>query len=725
MWKFWGAAVGIGAIFLSGSAEAQTQLPTIVVTAPSPIIRRPAAQPVPPSAATLENQAAFWPGTLPIVTDQFATVTVVPKDEIERSTGKTLGEVLQSKPGITSSSFAPGAASRPIVRGLDNYRVRIQENGLSSSGVSELGEDHGVPIDPLAAQQIEVIRGPATLRWGSQAIGGVVNVDNNRIPTAIPYRGISGEMKGSYSSVDKGRDGAVLLDAGAGNFALHADAYGRAATDYKIPNDPYLPSALGGEEAPLVTGRQPNSAQRANGQAIGGSYIFDRGYIGVAVSHFESLYHVPGIEAAATATNLDIAQTKVTSKGEFRPDASAIDAIRFWLGSTNYKHDEIADEGFYGIQQTFTNKEKEGRVEVQLQPFDLRFAALTTALGVQGSVQDLNAPGAEGGLFDPNRTRSLAGYMFNEFKFTPAFRMQLSGRIEQVNVKGTAPDVFVDPFVGIARDRDFTPKSGAIGFLQDLPGDLVASVTAQYVERAPRAPELFSRGVHEATETFDIGNPNLNIEKAKSFEIGLRRKTGPLRFEATGFYTRFDDFIFRNLTGSCDDTIDTCTSLGGAGTELNEAIYSQRDAKFRGAEFQAQLDVGPVWKGLWGIDGQYDIVRATFTDGSNVPRIPPQRVGAGLFYRDMNWFARVGLLHAFAQNDVSGVETTTDGYNLLKAELSYTAKLRADATGITEYKIGIVGDNLLNEDIRNAVSFKKDEVLQPGRTVRVFGSVRF
>ncbi len=325
MWEVWGAAAGIGAIFLTGSANAQTQLPTINVTAPSPILRRPPAQPTQPapsSAATLEDQAAFWPGTLPIVTDQFATVTVVPKDEIERSTGKTLGEVLGSKPGITNSSFAPGAASRPIVRGLDNYRVRIQENGLSSSGVSELGEDHGVPIDPLAAQQIEVIRGPATLRWGSQAIGGVVNVENNRIPTAIPYRGISGQMNGSYSTVDRSRDGAILLDAGGGHFALHADAYGRAADDYKIPSYPYLPNALGGEAGPPVNGRQPNSAQRANGQAIGGSYIFDRGFIGVAVSHFESLYHVPGIEAAATATNLDIAQTKVTSKGEFRPDAS-------------------------------------------------------------------------------------------------------------------------------------------------------------------------------------------------------------------------------------------------------------------------------------------------------------------------------------------------------------------------------------------------------------------
>ena len=416
----------------------------------------------------------------------------------------------------------------------------------------------------------------------------------------------------------------------------------------------------------------------------------------------------------------------MTSKGEFRSDFGIIDAIRFWLGSTHYKHDEIADEGgSYGIQQTFTSREKEGRVEIQLQPFDLRFAQLTSALGVQASGQDLAAPGAEGGLFDPNRTRSIAGYLFNEFAFNAASRMQLAGRIERVDVQGAAPDLLADPLASIARERDFTPKSGALGFLQNLPGDLVASVTAQYVERAPRAPELFSRGVHEATGTFDIGNPDLAIEKATSVEIGLRRKTGPLRFEATAFQTRFRNFIYRNITGNCDDTIDTCTSLGGAGTELNEAIYSQRDARFRGAEFQAQFDVASLWSGVWGVDGQYDIVRATFTDGSNVPRIPPQRFGAGLFYRDPSWLARIGLLHALAQNDVSALETTTSGYNLLKAEISYTTKIRKDDMGGTEYRIGVTGDNLLNEDIRNAVSFKKDEVLAPGRTFRVFSRVTF
>ena len=304
-------AASLGVVGLMPEALAQTQLPEIVVTAPSPIVRRGAApaSAMPSTAATLEQPAAFWPGTLAIVTDQFATVTVVPKEELERSHGKTLGEVLQSKPGITSSSFAPGAASRPVVRGLDNYRVRIQENGLSASGVSELGEDHGVPLDPLAAQQVEVVRGPATLRFGSQAIGGVVNADNNRIPVAIPHRGFTGEIKGAYGSADRGREGAVLLDAGAGNFAVHGDAYGRAASDYRIPAYPYL-LIPDGEDAPAVNGRQPNSAQRSNGQAIGGSYIFNGGFVGVAVSHFESAYRVPGLESAATATNLDIAQTR-------------------------------------------------------------------------------------------------------------------------------------------------------------------------------------------------------------------------------------------------------------------------------------------------------------------------------------------------------------------------------------------------------------------------------
>jgi iron complex outermembrane receptor protein len=438
---------------------------------------------------------------------------------------------------------------------------------------------------------------------------------------------------------------------------------------------------------------------------------------------------VPGLESTETNTRIDMNQTKVTSRGEFRPQAGGIDAIRFWFGHTDYKHDELANEGgFDGVQQTFTNKEQEGRIEVQLLPFDLRFATLTTAMGVQGLHQRLTAPGVEGGLFDPNRTTSVAGFMFNEFRFNETQRAQISGRIEEARVTGSVPDLLVNPLVNIERDRRFTPKSAAIGFLQDLPWDLVGSVTAQYVERAPRAPELLSRGVHEATETFDIGNPNLKIEAAKTVEIGLRRPRGQFRFEATAYYTRYSNFIFRNLTGeTCDTDVTTCTGAPffGAGGDLNQAIYSQRDATFRGGEFQSQLDVAPLWNGTFGIENQFDVVRATFADGTNVPRIPPVRVGGGVFWRDANWLARVNLLHAFGQNKIATAgETPTNGYDLLKAELSYTTPLRPNDFGARTLTVGIVGNNLLNDDIRNHVSFKKDEVLMPGRGVRFFATLK-
>jgi iron complex outermembrane receptor protein len=708
-----------------GAAKSQdVQLPQITVNAPSPIVRAPAS-----TEAPLQ-------GTLPIVTDQFATVTVVPTEELKRSPGTTLGDILSSKPGITSSSFAPGAASRPIVRGLDMHRVRVQENGIGSNGASDLGEDHGIPIDPLSVRQVEVIRGPATLRFGSQAIGGVVNADNNRIPTSVPIRGVATEINSAVSSVDKGMEGSVLLDVGKSNFAIHADAYGRTSSDYRVPHYPFLFDAT-----QPFNGKQPNSSARSDGQALGGSYLFAGGFVGVAVSQFNSVYHIPGIDGAAHNTRIDLKQTKVTSKGEFRPSASAVDAVRFWLGYTDYKHNEIgladpADLTTDGVRQTFTNKELEGRAEVQFAPVNLKFAALTTAVGVQVWHQKLTAPSPDdpgsilNGLFDPNQTTSVAGYMFNEFKFSNTLKAQIAGRIESTRVSGMALDFPSNAFdisglsASTPRERNFAPKSASFGLIKNLPWELAASLTAQYVERAPRAPELFSRGVHDATGTFDIGNPNLKTEVAKSIEMGLRRGKGPFRFEVAAYYTRFDSFIFRQLTGTqCNET--SC-GLGVGDEDLNQAIYSQRDANFRGGEAQFQWDVRKIKSGFVGIDGQYDIVRATFTDGSNVPRIPPQRLGGGVYWRSDKWYARVGLLHAFAQNNIGQFELApTPGYNLLKAEVSRTVKFKNDPSGLSEATVGVVGNNLLNADIRNATSFTKYEVLQPGANVRLFATVKF
>ena len=361
----------------AASPPSSTQLPEITVTAPSPIVRRrtvvPSRTPVrvartapgrnrerAPEAASLRRPLPrLNRACCPIVTDQFATVTVVPNEEIRRQGTAQLGDLLFSKPGITGSTFAPGASSRPIIRGLDVNRVGIVENGTNAGGASDLGEDHFVPVDPLATNQVEVIRGPAAMRYGSTSIGGVVSATNNRIPDALPTCAaapfqtyglpakaplasvgspscVTVETRTAVSSVDRGVDGGILLDAGGGNFAIHADAYGRKASDYSIPGYPYL-----FDQTRPVNGRQPNSAMQADGASIGGSYIFQGGFIGAAITQNDTLYRIPGIDGADHQTRIDAHQTKFTAKGEYRPDAAAIDAVRFWAGATDYKHNEI------------------------------------------------------------------------------------------------------------------------------------------------------------------------------------------------------------------------------------------------------------------------------------------------------------------------------------------------------------------------------------------------
>ncbi len=609
-----------------------TELPSVTVTAPSPIVRRrvvtPTRAPVrvarsapgrtreraPQAQPASAAPAAAQQGVLQVVTDQFATVTVVPNEEIRREGTAQLGDLLFSKPGITGSTFAPGASSRPIIRGLDVNRVGIIENGNNAGGASDLGEDHFVPVDPLATNQVEVIRGPAAMRYGSTSIGGVVSATNNRIPDALPTCPappfqtyglpakaplaaaptspcVNVETRTAVSSVDRGVDGGILLDTGGGNFAFHADAFGRTASDYNIPSYPYL-----FDHTRPVGGQQPNSAVQADGASIGGSYIFNGGFIGAAITQNDSLYHIPGIDGADHNTRIDAHQTKITMKGEYRPDAAAIDAIRLWAGATDYRHNELgladpADPFSDGVRQTFTNKEQEARVEVQMMPFNARFAQVTTAFGMQGGHQELTAPSPDdpgsplNGLWNPNNNNRVAGYVFNELKFSETTKAQIAGRIEHVNLAGTTPafippvfDVNVDPAsIGPAtpRNLDFTPKSASIGLLQNLPWNLVASITGQYVERAPKPAELFSRGAHDATATFDIGNPDLGIETAKSIEVGLRRATGPFRFELTGYYTKFNGFIFRRLTGNtCDEA--ACVDIANPDQlELQQARYSQ------------------------------------------------------------------------------------------------------------------------------------------------------
>ncbi|CAA2154752.1 putative TonB-dependent receptor [Methylobacterium brachiatum] len=697
------APLSAGLFAAPAQAQKAVALDEISVTSPSPI---QATKPVAAPAAPLQT------GILPVATNTFSPVTVVTQDQIARDQPRTLGDALFDRPGISSTTYAPGAASRPIIRGLDNARVRIQENGIVNGGVSDLGEDHAVPVNPLVADRIEVIRGPATLRYGSGAIGGVVSADNNRVPTFIPANGVQGQVTTGFSSVDNGRLGAATVDAGGDGIAVHADGFRTANDNYAIPG-----------------GIQRNSYNESQGGAVGISAIGDRGFVGISFSHYDAIYAIPGGTAEQDRTRLTPNQDRVLSRGEYRPLDGPFEVIRYWAGYSVYRHNEvgIGEDGIDGVQAIFKNREAEGRLELQHVPVETPFGVLTGALGFQSDRRVINTQLES--FLPKTESRANAVYLFEELELRPGTRLQAAGRYEVDRLSSTAAQFPTDftPVDGLdplqyARTRRFAPKSASIGALQDLPFGFVASLNGSYVERGPTGYELFSQGPHDATATFEIGNPDLKKERARTVEASIRRAEGPLRLDATGYYTRYTGFIYRNFTGlACDDDFASC----GSGTENRQVVYQQQNATFYGAEIIGQYDVLPVGNGFAGIEAQFDFVRAQFDNGTNVPRIPPYRLGGGVYLRADGWFARVNLLHAFDHQATALFETPTPGYDDLRAELSYTKLVDPTVYGASAITLGVQGRNLLDADIRNSTSFKKDEILLPGRNVRLFLTARF
>lgn len=661
----------------------------------------------PQAAATLPEVVVTASPLVSPIDELAAPVDIVTRDDILGSSATTLGALLGDLPGVTQSSFAAGA-SRPIIRGLDNTRVRMQENGIGAGDVSAVSEDHGVPIDPLSAERVEVVRGPATLRYGSQAMGGVVNVINNRIPKAIPKGGFAAEAGASYDSVSDGVQGHGKMDVAAGDVVFHADGFARNTDNYRVPGTP---------------DHQDETWTETSGIAGGASVILGNGdydgYVGGSVSYYDSMYGIPAPGDPLNPVHIDMHQTKVQLASELEFANGFLAGLNLAGGYSDYTHGEVDAASVTGSR--FDDEEWEGRAEFLhrgVGPF-------TGAFGVQLHRREIVASGEGGELLAPSETVAAAAFLFEEMPLAgEALKLQLAGRVEHVDVSGRALDASV-PLAptDFAVSRSFTPTSVSAGLVYSPAAKWVFGVTAQHVERAPDALELFSKGPHEATETFEIGDPTLDKEKALSFEINARREGDDYSFEAAVFHTSFSDFIYKRMTGEvCDDSYDTCTPHG-AGTELDQVLFTQEDATFRGFETKGSVTLMRWGMAKAGVTGQFDMVRAELDAGGNVPRVPPMRAGAGMFYAGERVSGRFGFLHAFAQGRLSAGETETGSYTDLKGEVRYL--LPQDMVGGNAVELALVGENLLDDDIRNHVSFKKNDVLQPGRNVRFVVTARF
>ena len=610
--------------------------------------------------------------------DQILTpAKVLAGDELRDKVGSSLGETLQNELGVSASAFGAGA-SRPIIRGMEGSRVKMLENGMATSDVSGLSNDHAVASEGAVARQIEILRGPAALLYGSGAIGGLVNVVNERIPTALEPK-LTGQVETRLSTVDNGKDMSGTLDGSVGKIGLHLDGNMRNTDDYQIPdlrvvNDPAS-----------TMNRLPNSDTKERNIGIGGSYIDDWGYAGLSASHLTNFYGIPTDEGS----HIDQRQNRYDFDSVVKNPLAGFESARVKAGYTDYHHAELDD----GVPATlFSNKSFESRIELTHQP--ITSLGLHGTFGVQTENTHFSALSAEGGPDTVPVTHSTtqAAFLVEEWNQGP-LRWNAGLRYENVDRKPVGN-----------RERSFDLGSGSIGALWPFTKGYSVGATVSYAQRAPATEELYSGGPHDATLTFDVGDPDLRKEISRNIELSLQKTSGLLRWRVNAYRNNVNNFIYGHVTDASFD------EDGNPGGEFRQRIFQQAKAHVQGAEAEMTWNqIGMGWNGRVFADTS----RGYLDDAGNLPLQPADRVGAAIGYRQPHWRAGLDWTHARGQDRLASFETTTTpSYNQVNANVSYTQKL--EHVDLTYF---VTAKNLLNEDIRLATSLLKDIAPLPGRNI--------
>ncbi len=609
--------------------------------------------------------------------------------ELDRQKASTIGETVANQAGVQTSFFGAGVG-RPIIRGFEGARVQVLSGGLGSLDASNVSADHAVTIEPFLADQIEILKGPSALLFGSGAIGGIVNIVDGRIADA-PIDGVAGRAEARHGSGSNENTIMARIDFGLDQFVLHADAFKRDADDYDIP----------GPDKKLE-----NSAADASGGALGISYFGDFGSAGISISRYETLYGIPSAEeeegerARSTSiekifrsrknfnlakhegeelVRIDMEQDRIDARLILDEPFDGIENINFKLGKNDYQHVELEGEE---IGTSFSNE----AIEARLEATHALIGPWRGSVGVQYGRRDFAAIGEEA-LAPPSLTKDLGIFIVEHAKWERV-HIELGARANRVDI---------DSVTGESESR--SANSLSFGARYSIIEPLALTLNIDRAARAPSAEELFSNGPHIATGGFEIGDSNLKTETANQFELGLQWQNERVSSRIAMYQNNFDRFIYLSDTDETED-----------GLPIRQ--WTQSDAKFVGLEAEIDLALASNASGNWDIHWFGDLVNANLESGENLPRIAPRRIGFNLEWSKNQFNANLGATRYSAQDRVAPLETASDGYTLLNAGVSYQIE-----TSHSTWELFVLGKNLNNQLAFSHTSFLKDFAPLPGRSV--------
>lgn len=659
-------------------------------------------------AHTHADEAIVVTGVRRAAGDVLGGVSVLDEADLNRELRTSIGETLVSLPGVSATSFGP-TASAPVLRGLSGDRVRVLTDGIGTLDLSASGPDHSVSINPITAARIEVLRGPAALLFGSSAIGGVVNVIDTRIPRRVPDGPIGIDALAQYGTAADERALNAAVDVPLGShFVAHADGNWSKTDDLEtgghILSKPLREQAAASPDPGIraladLKGELPNSASENKEGALGLSYVDGELNVGVSVTRHDQTYEVPiryALDPAVEveAPTIDLKQTRYDARAEI-PLSGIFNHVRARGGYSNYRHFEIEDTGEIGSR--FYSDGGEGRLELVQR----ERSGWGGTSGVQYLDRNVRIRGEE--KFLPDADQRQAGLFTLQTYVSGPFRLEGGARIEFSRLTADA-----DEQLGTPADKvRFTTVSGSFGGQYEFAPGWRAGLSVSHSERAPAIDELFGHGPHGASQSFEIGNPDLSPERSNSIELGLHKTAGPVHLTANAYYSRFSNFIFQAPTGEIED-------------DLPVFEFRQGKANYYGFELHGDAKLGEVLGINWGAEAQADYVRATVKDFGRAPLIPPLRILATLTGNRGPFDGRLEIERAFAHKRTAPIETDTPGYAMVNAAFDWHPL--ADEPELT---LSLIGNNLFDVEARRSTSLLKDFAPLAGRDIRLSARLNF